>query len=248
MKEKIMNANQQNVQNEYECTQMNMFENYGEQQLDTNDLEEKNEDKSESKIDDNSNDIETVENKFDLSEIKTKAEAEKLLQISGLNYADLQNEYNETGNISKESRDKLLQYGISGEFIDEYIKGQEAVLDVELNEISECIGGRKSLSAVLDWAGNNLPEEEKISINSVHDKNLLKIILKDLKLRMEENEGIMPQYVKGDGAKVFQNVFRSKAEMFEAIKNPKYKKDEAYRSDVQRKIAASMRAGIDLGI
>lgn len=36
--------------------------------------------------------------------------------------------------------------------------------------------------------------------------------------------------------------------MFEAIKDPKYNKDKAYRADVQKRIAASREAGIDLGI
>ena len=45
-----------------------------------------------------------------------------------------------------------------------------------------------------------------------------------------------------------KDIFRSQAEMFEAINNPKYRKDEAYRHDVQRKVTASREAGIDLGI
>ncbi len=184
----------------------------------------------------------------DFSQIKNQAEAQKMLESKGFDYSEFQKEYSATGKISKESREKLSKIGISDEFIDEYIKGQQAVLDAELNEISECIGGRQNLSQVLEWARNNLEKDEKITINKVQDRNLLKIILKDLKNRMEQNEGIMPNYVKGDGAKAFSGIFRSKAEMYEAISNPKYKKDEAYRSDVQRKISASMRAGINLGI
>ena len=76
----------------------------------------------------------------------------------------------------------------------------------------------------------------------------VRMILKDLKARMEDKEGITPDYTKGDGSKPAVDVYRSQAEMFEAISNPKYQKDEAYRLDVQKKIAASREAGIDLGI
>lgn len=224
------NTNQQNEEKTYEYTQMNMFEQEGNKQSSSDNNENENQQKD------------------NFSNINTKADAEKLLEGAGISYKDLQKEYNETGAISDESREKLLKSGIAGEFIDNYIKGQKAVLDVELNEISQCIGGRENLSSILEWAGKNLAQDEKISINAVRDKNLLKIILKDLKLRMEEKEGIMPKYTKGSNAKVSQNVFRSKAEMYDAISNPRYKRDEAYRADVQRAIAASMRAGIDLGI
>lgn len=228
------NTNQQSEEKQNNYTQMSMFE------------KENADENSEN----GTNCLNQTEN-GNLSEVlqtETKAETKKMLEASGLSYSDLQKEYNATGMISKESREKLSKSGITNEFVDEYIKGQQAVLESELNEISQCIGGRQNLNTVLKWAEKNLAEPEKISINTIHDKNLMKIILKDLKNRMEEKEGITPNYVKGGSAKVFSGVFRSKAEMYEAISNPKYKKDEAYRSDVQRKISASMRAGIDLGI
>lgn len=230
------NTNLQNDEKQYEYTQMSMLENNTKPENFAN--AQVNQDNSG----ENRSNIE------ELSGIKTKADAEKLLEASGVNYTDLQKEYYATGKISDLSREKLLKSGISNEFIDEYIKGQQAVYDVELNEVSECIGGRQNLDPILKWAEKNLSQEEKISINTIHDKNLLKIILKDLKNRMEEKEGITPNYIRGDGAKTISGVFRSKAEMFDAISNPRYRKDEAYRSDVQKIIAASMRAGIDLGI
>ena len=65
---------------------------------------------------------------------------------------------------------------------------------------------------------------------------------------MEKHEGKTPEYQKGSGDKPSTEMFNSQAEMFEAIKDPKYKKDEYYRSLVQKKITASREAGVDLGI
>lgn len=184
----------------------------------------------------------------DYSKVEDSDEAAKILETKGFDYAALSKEYNETGEISAESRAALAKVGITDEVIDNFIAGQEAKVEVERNELAECIGGREVFNDVLKWASENCSADEIASINAVRDKNIIRMILKDLKARMEDKEGITPDYTKGDGSKPAVDVYRSQAEMFEAISNPKYQKDEAYRLDVQKKIAASREAGIDLGI
>ena len=77
----------------------------------------------------------------------------------------------------------------------------------------------------------------------------MKVYLKDLKNRMEEKEGKVPETtLNGDGGKPTVELFESQAQMFEAIRDPRYKVDEAYRAKVMKKIQASREAGIDLGI
>ena len=204
----------------------------------SSDTEETNE--TEDKVSDDKNE--------ELSKIDNKDEASKVLEDKGFDYTALQKEFLETGEISQESRQKLEKAGITSDIVDNYIEGQKAKVEAEKNEYAQYIGGRKNYNEVVSWAEKNLSREEIISINSVRDKNIIKIILKDLKNRMDEKEGKIPEYIEGDGTKSVQNIFRSQAEMFEAISNPKYKKDEAYRKDVQKKIAASRAAGVNLGI
>lgn len=187
-------------------------------------------------------------NETDYSKVEDSEEAAKILETKGFDYAALSKEYNETGKLSAETRANLAKVGITDEIIDNFIAGQEAKVEVERNEMAECIGGREVFNDVLKWASENCSADEIASINAVRDKNIIKMILKDLKARMEDKEGITPDYTKGDGSKPAVDVYRSQAEMFEAISNPKYQKDEAYRLDVQKKIAASREAGIDLGI
>lgn len=184
----------------------------------------------------------------DYSKVEDSEEAAKILETKGFDYVALSKEYNETGKLSAETRANLAKVGITDEIIDNFIAGQEAKVEVERNEMAECIGGREVFNDVLKWASENCSADEIASINAVRDKHIIKMILKDLKARMEDKEGITPDYTKGDGSKPAVDVYRSQAEMFEAISNPKYQKDEAYRLDVQKKIAASREAGIDLGI
>ena len=201
-----------------------------------------------------SNEPETVEteqeNETEKTEIvaETQEQAQEVLQTKGFDYAELQKEFSATGKISESTRKQLAEVGITGELVDNFIEGQIAKAEQEKNEIAECIGGRETFDNVIKWASENLSEAEIKSINGITDKSVIQIILKDLKNRMEEKEGITPNYTQGEGGKPAKDIFRSQAEMFEAISNPKYRVDEAYRADVQKKVTASREAGIDLGI
>ena len=193
---------------------------------------------------------EKQENETEEKEIvaETQEQAQEVLQTKGFDYAELQKEFIETGKISDSTRKQLAEVGITGELVDNFIEGQMAKAEQEKNEIAECIGGRANFDNVIKWASENLSEAEIKSINGITDKSVIQIILKDLKNRMEEKDGITPNYTQGEGGKPAKDIYRSQAEMFEAISNPKYRVDEAYRADVQRKVTASREAGVDLGI
>ena len=193
---------------------------------------------------------EKQENETEEKEIvaETQEQAQEVLQTKGFDYAELQKEFIETGKISDSTRKQLAEVGITGELVDNFIEGQMTKAEQEKNEIAECIGGRANFDNVIKWASENLSEAEIKSINGITDKSVIQIILKDLKNRMEEKDGITPNYTQGEGGKPAKDIYRSQAEMFEAISNPKYRVDEAYRADVQRKVTASREAGIDLGI
>lgn len=192
--------------------------------------------------------IEDVTDKPQIDLPEDQEQAQEVLKTKGFDYAELQKEFIETGNISETTRSDLAKVGITGELVDSFIEGQKAKAEQERNELASCVGGRRKFDSIIQWAAKNLSESEITSINSVTDKDIIQIILKDLKARMEEQEGITPNYTNGEGGKISKEIYRSQAEMFEAISNPKYGKDEAYRHDVQQKITASREAGIDLGI
>ena len=181
-------------------------------------------------------------------DLENPEDVSNALDKKGVDYNALAEEYIKKGKLSDESMASLAAVGISAEMVNDYIKGYEARAELERNELAECVGGRESLEEIINWAANNLKKEEIIALNEIRNKFELKAVLRGLKTDMEEKEGKAPNYQKGTGDKPTVNGFRSQAEMFEAIKDPKYNKDEAYRADVQKKIAASREAGIDLGI
>lgn len=180
---------------------------------------------------------------------QTKEEAEVVLNSKGFDFKTLTEEYkNNNGDLKPETKEALAKVGITEEVFQNYIAGQRALAEKELDTLSECIGGREELDTVIQWAGKNLKKKEIQSINAIKDTSILKIILKDLKGRMESKEGKTPEYTTGTGVKTTEKVFESKAQMIEAIKDPRYTKDEAYRAEVTKKIAASRAAGKNIGV
>lgn len=181
-------------------------------------------------------------------DLENVEEVTKALDKKGVDYGALVEEYIANGQLSEKSMEALAAIGISPEMVEDYTKGAEARIELERNELAKCVGGREQMEEIIDWAAHNLSKEEIVELNSIRNKFQLETTLIGLKTRMENKEGKTPDYQKGTGDKATVNGFRSQAEMFEAIKDPKYQKDEAYRNDVHKKIAASREAGIDLGI
>ena len=172
---------------------------------------------------------------------------QEFLEQKGFDFSKLQDEYRQNNGFTEETKTKLKEVGITDEIISNYEKGQKALVEQEINELAECVGGREKFDNILKWAGKNLSNDEIQSIEQVRDPNIVKIILKDLNKRMEEKEGKLPTYVSGNGREVTADLFESKAQMQAAILDPRYRKDEAYRRTVAKKIAASREAGKDLG-
>jgi len=213
--------------------------------------DEKVEDKedSEGKEDDEANGKEDGKPSEDIDySQKDESEVADALKGVGFDYESLCQEYATTGGIGEKTRAELAKVGITNAIIDNYIVGMKAKAEQDYNEVAEVVGGREKFNEIIDWAAHNCSPEEINYINSVTNKFGVKSILRDLKDRMEEKEGKNPEYQKGSGDKPSVEMFNSQAEMFDAIKDPKYKKDEYYRSLVQKKIAASREAGVDLGI
>lgn len=186
---------------------------------------------------------EQKEDELNLKDINDKEQAAEYLKAKNIDYSQLQEEYNRTGEISKETREKLQAAGIPDEMTDSFIEGQKAKVEAFYNDISTAVGGREEMNTVIDWARKNITKEEAQSIDAVTDPTILKIILKDLKNRMEDKEGKVPEQLTGSGNTPPVNVYASLAEMKADISDPRYRKDEAFRDRVLKKIKESKQAG-----
>ena len=180
----------------------------------------------------------------DYSNVNTSEQASEILESKGFDYNALTEEFEANGDLLAETRAKLEKQGITKEIIDTYIEGQKAIIQRQMEDISTVVGGMENMSIVIEWAKNNLSDEEKQSIDAIHDPVIIKSILKDLENRMKTSEGYIPQVqLQGNAGGYKGNYFQSMAEVEEAINDPKYSKDPVYRAKIAQKITASREAG-----
>lgn len=164
------------------------------------------------------------------------------LQTKGLDINAFQQEYDANGGkLSEESYAKLAQAGYSREFVNDYIRGQEALAAQESEAIFKEVGGEAEFKKVAAWARANLPAHEVEAFNRIIESapvDALRFAVLGLHSKYVAANGQEPRLVNGQpGANV--EGFASRAQMVEAMRDPRYRKDEAYRAEVQQKLAVS---------
>lgn len=178
-----------------------------------------------------------------IAAVDSPDKAAAVIKEFNFDYNELQKEFNENGDITKETRAKLAEAGISGEMVDNFIAGQKARLERDINFLANEFGGMANFQQLCVWATKNLSEEEVASINSLKDVNLIKMVMGDVKRRMEEKEGVLPQFTRGGGASTSSDLYESKAQVIADMQSKEYKTDEVFRAKVAKKLKASTEAG-----
>ena len=105
------------------------------------------------------------------------------------------------------------------------------------------MGGDDKYSEIINWAKDNLTTAEidayNKSVNS-GDMETTKLAVLGLQARHSGSEGIEPNLTRGQtSAGQTVGAFRSWAEVTTAMKDARYEKDPAYRTDIQNKIKKS---------
>lgn len=143
------------------------------------------------------------------------------------------------GKLSDASYEELAKQGIPRNIVDAYVAGQMAVAQQSAQEVFNSVGGADSYKAMVEWAASSLSADEVNAYNAAvesADKKQIMFAVKGLQARFAAQSE--PRLVTGDGGKVVRG-FRSSAEVIEAMKDPKYKSDPAYRADVERRMSQS---------
>ena len=112
----------------------------------------------------------------------------------------------------------------------------------EINKIQNSVGGEAQYNNLVTWAGKNLPENEiKAFDDLVGTGNAAAIQLgvDAIKSRYEAVNGYEGRRLTGKAADTSGDVFRSQAQLVEAMSDPRYDRDPAYRQDVVAKLERS---------
>lgn len=181
--------------------------------------------------------------KTEASKLDGKLEiAEQAVADAGLDMSSLQKEYSEKGKLDVKSYEALEKVGISKQYVDNYIAGQEAIANQQAVEIKETVGGDEVYQDMVDWASKNMTDGEKQAYNKAvnsGDMDTVKLAVNALKGQFERANGIEPTLVTGKAQPTAEQGFESWAQVTEAMSNPKYAKDIAYQNEVKNKLANS---------
>jgi hypothetical protein len=181
--------------------------------------------------------------KTEASKLDGKLEiAEQAVADAGLDMSSLQKEYSEKGKLDVKSYEALEKVGISKQYVDNYIAGQEAIANQQAVEIKETVGGDEIYQDMVDWASKNMTDGEKQAYNKAvnsGDMDTVKLAVNALKGQFERANGIEPTLVTGKAQPTAEQGFESWAQVTEAMSNPKYAKDIAYQNEIKNKLANS---------
>jgi hypothetical protein len=164
-------------------------------------------------------------------------------------------ELTKDGKLSDTSYTALAKAGYDKATVDAYIKGLQSdsrvtesvsaarVADEQINEIIGSIGGKQVLSEMQAWAKASMSDADLKTYNesvSSGDVSKVRLAVAGLHHTYTKANGTGENLLSGsNNVNDAADVFHSRAEQNEAINDPKYAKDPAYRARVSAKIGRS---------
>ena len=113
--------------------------------------------------------------------------------------------------------------------------------DAEMNQVYNSAGGEAEYNRLTSWAADNITESKLDAFNDIIDKGnatAIQIAVAGLRSEYESQEGYEGRMLTGKAARTLDG-FRSQAEVVQAMNDPRYDRDPAYRQDVYDKLERS---------
>jgi len=112
----------------------------------------------------------------------------------------------------------------------------------DIEQIQESVGGNEEYQNMIQWAGQNLSEQEVAMYDAVMDRGdplAMFFAAQALNARYQDAVGYDGEMLTGNAPRNAGDAFRSQAELVAAMSDPRYDKDPAYRADVADKLERS---------
>ena len=158
--------------------------------------------------------------------------------------------YANEGQVSAETMQKFQEMS-SSDLVNAYMAIQENnpdqggyspdLTDAEMNSVYNSAGGEAEYNRLTAWAADNVPESKLEAFNDIIDRGnatAIQIAVAGLRSEYEAQEGYEGRMLQGRAARAV-NGFRSQAEVVQAMSDPRYDSDPAYRQDVYDKLERS---------
>ena len=167
------------------------------------------------------------------------------------------NEYfvENNGTLTDEMYTDLSKAGFNKAMVDSYLEGvrnqvgmEQAQVeaapilsDAEVSEVHNIAGGKNGYEQLMEWASENISDADAKNFDEVIEtgnKAAVTFAVKALMGQYEDAVGRDSNLVTGRKSSP-QDVYKSMAQVVSDMSDPRYDKDEAFRDDVQEKLARS---------
>jgi len=158
-------------------------------------------------------------------ESKGELTSETIEKFSAMSSKDLVNAYME---LQKNTPDQVEQVS--------------DLSDSSVNEVKNFVGGEEAYSNIVNWAGENLDPKSIEAFDSIVNSgsvDAIKLAVSGLKSQYENSNGYEGKMYTGKAPQTSKDVFRSQAELVDAMSDRRYDRDPAYRQDVIEKLERS---------
>ena len=167
-------------------------------------------------------------------------EAQAMLSDKGLDYSKYEREFVDQGGLSEDSMKELTDQGLSRELVDGFVKGQQSLVEQSRRDAFDVAGGEEEFGQMMDWATKNLSETEVEQYNSMLGVNAEnnRFATRSLAALWRQETGFAPSLIQGRGNPA-PSGYQSWAQVSEAMRDPRYQKDSAYRRTVEQRVSQS---------
>lgn len=118
----------------------------------------------------------------------------------------------------------------------------EPMSEETATQLKDMVGGEQEYSNLLGWAKDNFNEQEIDMYDSIMESGNTEaafFAIQALALRYQDSMGTEGELIQGRAATDSTQGFRSQAELVNAMNDPRYERDAAYRNDIMRKLELS---------
>ena len=182
-----------------------------------------------------------LQKKLGSNEDNVQEESDKAPEVDWL--AEAQRAMQESGELSEELTKQLSD--MNGMDVFNAMQGStpegKDLTDAELNTVYSAVGGEAEYGNLISWAKDNFTEAEIDAYDAVVETGnmaQISLALQALYYRYTDANGTDGELLQGKPAQA-ESAFRSQAELIQAMNDPRYDNDPAYRQDVLSKLDRS---------
>ena len=120
--------------------------------------------------------------------------------------------------------------------------GAKDFTEAEMSELKGVVGGDENYQNMLQWAGANLNQQEIDMFDAVMQRGDALgafFAIRSLAYRYNDAAGYEGKMLTGNAPKTSGSQYRSQQEVIQAMSDPRYESDPAYRKDIMDKLKRS---------